>query len=222
MRHELEVLETPADVATAAADYVPRRREQAVADHGRFTFAVSGGHTPWAMFAELARRDMPWDRVVIYQVDERVAPAGDPDRNLTHLRESLGAAPAEVVPMPVNDTGPGGLEAAADGTRPAAGPVRPRPPRPRPGRAHGVARTGRPGAQGDRPSGRDHRSVPGPPADDAHLSRPGAGRPVLWLVTGADKREPLAKLLAGDESIPAGRVRAQASLVLADRQAAGR
>ncbi|MGW5363185.1 6-phosphogluconolactonase [Actinopolymorpha pittospori] len=223
MHHDLEVLETPADVATAAADDVLRRSEAAVADHGRFTFAVSGGHTPWAMFAELARRDMAWDRVVIYQVDERVAPAGDPDRNLTHLRESLGSAPAEVVPMPVNDTGPGGLEAAAD--RYAAT---------LPDRFDLVH-------LGLGPDGHTASLVPDDPVLKATdhlvaitgpyqghqrmtLTYPALARAarVLWLVTGADKQEPLAKLLAGDESIPAGLVRARASLVLADRQAAGR
>ena len=42
------------------------------------------------MFAELANEDVPWESMVIYQVDERVAPADDPDRNLHHLREALG------------------------------------------------------------------------------------------------------------------------------------
>ena len=39
---------------------------------------------------------------------------------------------------------------------------------------------------------------------------------LLWLVSGEDKREPLAKLLAGDRSIPAGRVEAARSIVYAD------
>ena len=43
-----------------------------MADHGAFRFAVSGGHTPWAMFAVLAEREMPWEQVVIFQVDERI------------------------------------------------------------------------------------------------------------------------------------------------------
>ncbi|MEO3859155.1 6-phosphogluconolactonase [Acrocarpospora sp. B8E8] len=76
----------------------------------RFTFAVSGGHTPWQMFAALVTRDLPWPNITIFQADERVAPDGDPDRNLTHLRENLGAVGAEVVPMPVTDAD---LEAAA-------------------------------------------------------------------------------------------------------------
>lgn len=223
MRHDLEVLETPADVATAAADHVLRHSEEALADHGRFTFAVSGGHTPWAMFAELARRDIAWDRVVIYQVDERVAPAGDPDRNLTHLRESIGAAPAEVVPMPVDDTGPGGLEAAAD--RYAAS------------LPDGFDLV----HLGLGPDGHTASLVPDDPVlkvtdhlvavtgpyqghQRMTLTYPALARAarLLWLVTGADKREPLAKLLTGDESIPAGRVWAESSLVLADREAAGR
>ena len=51
--------------------------------------AVSGGHTPWVMLSALVDEDVPWEHVHLLQVDERVAPAGDPDRNLTHLRESL-------------------------------------------------------------------------------------------------------------------------------------
>src|SRR5262249_21938071 len=72
---------------------------------GRFTLAVSGGHTPWQMLRALAREEVPWDRLYLAQVDERVAPAGDPDRNLTHLRESLLSQvqmrPEQVCAMPV-------------------------------------------------------------------------------------------------------------------------
>ncbi|MFD3562952.1 6-phosphogluconolactonase [Streptomyces sp. NPDC058686] len=70
------------------------------------------GHTPWAMFARLAQEDVPWEHVAVFQVDDRVAPDGDPDRNLTHLRESLGAASAEVIAMPVNDADPDAAAAA--------------------------------------------------------------------------------------------------------------
>src|SRR5262245_59505462 len=87
----LEVLPDADAVATRAAALVAELARAAVADHARFTFAVSGGKTPWAMFAALAGEDVPWDRVSLFQVDERVAPAGDPDRNLTHLQASLPA-----------------------------------------------------------------------------------------------------------------------------------
>jgi 6-phosphogluconolactonase len=218
VQHELEVSADATAVAAQAAGYVAARAREAVSARGRFTFAVSGGHTPWAMFAELAKLDMPWADVELFQVDERVAPDGDPDRNLTHLRESIGDAPARVHPMPVNDAD---LDAAAA----AYATVLPQ----RFDLVH----------LGLGPDGHTASLVPGDPVltvTDAlvAVTQPYQGHPrmtltypaltradqLLWLVTGADKREPLAKLLAGDESIPAGRVLATRSLVLADAAAA--
>jgi 6-phosphogluconolactonase len=220
VQHELEVLASPELVARAGAEYVMRRAAAAVADHGHFTFAVSGGHTPWAMFAELARMDMPWSQVTLYQVDEREAPDGDPDRNLTHLHDSLGDIKASVVAMPV--TAPD-LEAAAAGYA-ALLPER-----------FDLVHLGL------GPDGHTASLVPGDPVLDVTdrmvaVTRPYQGHPrmtltypalarasqIMWLVTGEDKQEPLAKLLAGDRSIPAGRVEAEASLVLADAAAAPR
>lgn len=213
------MLPTPTDVARAAAERVAERARTAAAAGRPFRFAVSGGHTPWAMFAELARQEMPWEQVELYQVDERAAPAGDPDRNLTHLMESLGSAPAAVVPMPVDEPD---LDAAA--TEYAAL---------LPDRFDLVH-------LGLGPDGHTASLVPGDPVLDeterlVAVTAPYQGRrrmtltypalaraeQVLWLVTGADKREPLAKLLEGDRSIPAGRVTAGGSLVLADAAAAG-
>ena len=218
MQHELKVAPDAAAVAARAARYVAAQARAAVSARGRFTFAVSGGHTPWAMFAELASEDVPWACVELFQVDERVAPAGDPDRNLTHLRESVGDVPARVHPMPVNDAD---LDAAAA----AYATVLPQ----RFDLVH----------LGLGPDGHTASLVPGDPVlkvTDAlvavtqpyqghqrmTLTYPALTRAdqLLWLVTGGDKREPLAKLLAGDESIPAGRVLATRSLVLADVDAA--
>jgi 6-phosphogluconolactonase len=218
VHHDLEVLVTADLVASVGARYVAQRARAAVADHGRFTFAVSGGHTPWAMFAALAGEDMPWADVELFQVDERVAPDGDPDRNLTHLRESIGSAPAHVHPMPVNDTD---LQAAAA----AYGTVLPQ--------QFDLVHLGL------GPDGHTASLVPGDPVlqvTDAlvGITEPYQGHPrmtltypalaradqLLWLITGPDKRDALAKLLAGDESIPAGRVRASRSLVLCDESAA--
>lgn len=220
MQHELEVFADGAAVAARAASYVAAQAREAVAAHGRFTFAVSGGHTPWAMFAELAKEDVPWADVELFQVDERVAPEGDPDRNLTHLRESIGDAPARVHPMPVNDPD---LEVAAA----AYATVLPQ----RFDLVH----------LGLGPDGHTASLVPGDPVLEVTdalvavtqpyqghqrmtLTYPALTRAdqVLWLVTGADKRDPLARLLSGDESIPAGRVLATHSLVLADQAAANR
>jgi len=62
-------------VARAGAVLVAERARAPIAARGSFHFAVSGGHTSWAMFAELAAETVPWDSVVIYQVDERGGPA---------------------------------------------------------------------------------------------------------------------------------------------------
>ena len=216
----VEVLPDPAAVARRAAAVVAERARAAVAGHGRFAFAVSGGHTPWAMFARLAEEDVPWDRTSIYQVDERVAPAGDPDRNLTHLRESLppGTA-ADVHPMPVEDAD---LDAAAARY---AGSL--------PERLDLVH-------LGLGPDGHTASLVPGDPVlaiDYRDVAVTGAymgrrrmtltyapldrARAVLWLVTGEDKVDALRRLRARDRSIPAGRVACADALVIADAAAAG-
>src|SRR5262245_55651449 len=86
---KLEVLPDADAVAQEAARRVAAEARAAVAARGRFVVAVSGGHTPWQMLRALANEDVPWAGVHVVQVDERVAPAGSPDRNLTHLKESL-------------------------------------------------------------------------------------------------------------------------------------
>jgi len=190
-----------------------------VSDHGRFTFAVSGGKTPWAMFAELAHEEVDWPSVTIFQVDERVADEGDPDRNLTHLRESLRGAPAEVVPMPVND--PDLDAAAADYAK-------------RLPDAFDLVHLG------IGPDGHTASLVPGDPVLEVSdklvaVTRPYQGHKrmtltypalaradeIVWLISGEDKRDALAKLLVSDPSIPAGRVEARRSVILADGAAAG-
>ncbi|MGO8938803.1 MAG: 6-phosphogluconolactonase [Mycobacterium sp.] len=219
MHNDLEVLADPDAVASTAAAFVARLARAGVQAHGRFTFAVSGGHTPWAMFARLANEDVPWEHVVVFQVDERVAPEGDPDRNLTHLRESLGAAPAEVIAMPVNDADLDAAAAAYGRSLPerfdlvhlGLGPD---------GHTASLVPGGS-GARSLRPAG--GLTAPYMGHQRMTLTYPGLARAqqVLWLITGADKREPLSRLTAGDRSIPAGRVEA-AALVLCDAAAAGR
>jgi 6-phosphogluconolactonase len=102
---KIEALADADAVARAGAAFTAGEARVAVAARGRFIMAVSGGHTPWKMLRALADQRMPWADVHVVQVDERVAPAGDSDRNLTHLRESLLAhcplRPKQVHALPV-------------------------------------------------------------------------------------------------------------------------
>ena len=86
---QIEIHDDGAAVARAGARFVVEAARRAIAARGKFLFAVSGGRTPWQMMAELVRADVEWASWHLFQVDERIAPAGDPDRNLTHLQESL-------------------------------------------------------------------------------------------------------------------------------------
>ena len=215
----VEVLPDADAVAKRAAAHVAERARAAVADHGRFTFAVSGGRTPWAMFADLEDEDEPWNHTSIYQVDERVAPAGDPDRNLTHLLASLPAGSgADVHPMPVEEAD---LEAAAaeyarslperfDLIHLGLGPdghtasLVPRDPV--------LEVTDRDVAVTGEYQGRRRMTLTYPVLDRAHE--------ILWLVTGEDKVDALRRLRSGDRSIPGGRVAAARALIFADEAAA--
>src|SRR6187402_1568177 len=86
---KVQVLMGAESVAKAAAKIIAAEARAAVAARGYFIVAFSGGHTPWQMLRDLADENVPWAGLHVVQVDERVAPAGDPDRNLTHLRENL-------------------------------------------------------------------------------------------------------------------------------------
>lgn len=213
----LEVLPDAAAVARRAAEEVSAAAAAAIEAVGRFTFAVSGGRSPWAMFRELAVEDVAWDRIGIWQVDERVAPDGDPDRNLTGLASVL-PPDADLYPMSVTDAD---LEAAAE--RYAASLPE----------AFDLIHLG----VGD--DGHTASLVPGDPvleATDRDVALTGEYRgrrrmtftypvldragSVLWLITGKDKAAVLPRLLAGDPAIPAGRVAAPRQFVIADAFAA--
>ena len=226
---EIKVFPHAESVAAAGADFIAAAAADAANRCGRFVFAISGGHTPWLMLRELVSRPIPWAALQLLQVDERVAPENDPDRNMTHIAEALLApgvvAAGQVHAMPV---GAGDLESAA--ARYA-------------GVLHSLA--GSPPVidlvhLGLGPDGHTASLVPGDATlgvTDRDVAVTGvyqgrrrmtltyralnSARRILWIVTGEEKRDPLRRLYQGDTSIPAGRVRRDQALILADEASWG-
>jgi len=220
--HELEVLPDASAAAERFAKLLAERARDVVAERASFTAALSGGSGPWEAFRLLAGEDVPWDDVELFQVDERVAPYGDDARNLTHLEESLpSAAWARMRPMPVesDDLDAAAAEYAAllpdtlDLAHLGLGPD-----------GHTASLVPGDAVLGVRD--RDVALTAGEYQETRRMTLTypmiDRSRELLWLVTGESKVEPLQKLLAGDPSIPAGRVRAARSLIVADRAAAGK
>jgi 6-phosphogluconolactonase len=226
---KIEVLADADAVAREAAAIIAAEARTTVEARGRFVMAVSGGHTPWLMLRTLADEKVPWVGVHVAQVDERVAPAGDPDRNLTHFRESLldhaSLPPERIYAMPVESSD---LEAAAKRYAATLAELAGLPP------VFDLVHLGL------GPDGHTASLVPGDPVlevTDADVALTGVyqgrrrmtltypvlnrSRRILWLVTGSEKAGMLIRLRDGDPSIPAGRVRQDNALVLADHAAAG-
>jgi 6-phosphogluconolactonase/glucosamine-6-phosphate isomerase/deaminase len=91
---EFRVADHPEQLAAA---WIARRADDARRRRGRFTLALSGGSTAPAMISALFQLPIAWDSVTVWQVDERIAPDGDPGRNAGQLRDM----PCRVLLMPV-------------------------------------------------------------------------------------------------------------------------
>ena len=222
----VEVEDDATEVARRGAEEIAQAARTAVHSHGSFAMAVSGGSTPWAMFAAFAHDDVPWGAMGIWQVDERIAPRDDEDRGLTHLGQALPpAAFAAVHPMPVDDLDPSDDEACEEAAAAYAAELPPvfdlihlglgddgHTASLVPGdpvlevRDHDVAITGA-------YRGRRRMTITFPVLDRA--------RQILWIATGANKAELLRKLVAREPSIPAALVTAPDQLAIVDRSAAG-
>lgn len=224
----IEILSSADEVAARAAQVIAADARQAVAARGRFVMAVSGGRTPWQMLRALANEEVPWASVHVVQVDERIAPAGDPDRNLTHLRESLLShapiPPGQIHAMPVEAADP---QAACSEYTKLLNSICGDPP------VLDLAHLGL------GPDGHTASLIPGDPVLGVHnaevaltglyqnrrrmtLTYPvlNRARHILWVVTGAEKAPMVPRLLAGDLGIPAGPVSQANATLLADAPAA--
>jgi 6-phosphogluconolactonase len=181
----------------------------------RCSLALSGGHGPAPAFRALARMPIDFARVDVFQVDERVAPRGHPDRNLTLIEDAflsnIEGDPPRMYEMPV------------DGT-------------PDPDRyAHELPAVLDVVHLGMGPDGHTASLVPGDPVLEVRDRRVAMSGPyqnylrmtmtyptldaaakIIFMIDGETKRDALRKLEAGDTSIPAARIAARDVLVLTD------
>lgn len=225
-----EVLADVDAVARRAADIVVEEARAAMKVRGRFVVAISGGRTPWVMLRALSALDLPWTNVHVIQVDERIAPTGHPDRNLTHLRASLrpdnwrDAAHVHAMPVEWADLDAAterytrtlvetaGLPPVIDlvhlglGTDGHTASLIPDDPL--------LDVTGADVAVTGMYQGRRRMTLTYPVLNRA--------RRVMWMITGEEKADMLVRLGRGDHGIPAGRVRQDRAVVLADVAAAQR
>jgi 6-phosphogluconolactonase len=225
---KMQVLDDADAAARRAAAFIAEKAREAATVRGRFIVAVSGGRSPWAMLRAFADERVPWERIHVVQVDERVAPEGHAERNLTHLRTSLldhaRLRPDHIHAMPVESPN---LEAAAKQYFRTLQKIAGSPP------VLDFVHLGL------GPDGHTASLVPGDPVLDVTDADVGLtdvyqgwrrmtltypilnrSRQVLWLVTGIEKANMLARLRDGDRSIPAGRVSRDRALILADCAAA--
>lgn len=217
MTLELEVVADADEAARRVGALIAERAREAVEARGRFSTALS--KAPRRLVEAFVAARPPWRAVGVYQVDERVAAAGTPDRNLTAI---LAGFPPEAVdsllPMPVE--APDLEDAARLYEEELPDPI-------------DVVHLGL------GPDGHTASLLPGDAVLDVRdqrvavteehhgfrrmtLTYPAldSAREIVWLVTGDEKRDALARLLEGDASIPATRISNPHQLVIADAAAA--
>ncbi len=211
----IRILRAGPDLANVAADVIVQELKARIALRGHAAIAVSGGRTPWPVFERLSEAPVPWTAVDVFQVDERVAPPGSADRNLTGLDETLlDRVPARAHPMPVDAPD---LEAAArryatdlppsldvvhlglgdDGHTASLVPLDP-----------SVLIEDQLVAITDPYRGHRRMTLTRPAIDGAGL--------IVWIVSGSDKAEMVERLIAGDPLIPAGLISQERAVLVTD------
>lgn len=203
------------ELVECAAEVLFQALETRLRAHPRASLALSGGRTPWPVLRRLADASIDWPRVDIYQVDERVAPSGDPARNIVGLEKALlDHVAATMHPMPVEEVD---LDAAAFHYAASLPPTL------------DVVHLG----LGD--DGHTASLIPGDSALEIDDQRVGVTRPyrgyrrmtltypalntaraIVWIVSGADKAAALARLRARDAGIPAGRIAQEHAVLVTD------
>ena len=211
----IRILRAGPDLVDVAADVIAQELKSRIALRGHASMAVSGGRTPWPVFERLSEAPVPWTAVDVFQVDERVAPPGSADRNLTGLDETLlDRVPARAHPMPVDVPD---LEAAArryatelppsldvvhlglgdDGHTASLVPLDP-----------SVLIEDELVAITDPYRGHRRMTLTRPALDGAGL--------IVWIVSGSDKAEMVERLIAGDPLIPAGLISQERAVLVTD------
>ncbi|MDO8966424.1 6-phosphogluconolactonase [Algoriphagus sp.] len=224
---EIRTFQSADEVAKEAAIYIADRIRENVARKGSFTMAISGGRTPWEMIKELAKEDLHWEKVFLFQVDERIAPDAHPDRNLTQLFKAIEGTKLvlrlNIFPMRVtaNNLNEACEEYADHITRltengkfdlihlglgtdgHTASLV--------PGDAVLAVQDKTVAITGDTYQGRHRMTLTYPLINQAAK--------ILWVITGAEKAEMLNRLLHQDPSIPAGKIDQHHAIVLTEESA---
>jgi 6-phosphogluconolactonase len=222
-----EIYSTAEEVAAQAAKYIEEKIRAGILEKGQFSLAISGGRTPWEMMKILVKAKLRWEKVNIFQVDEREAPDGHPDRNLTQLFQSLEGSGiltrVNIFPM---HTVADDLSAESEEYSKIIHQVT----------GDGILDLVHLGLGSD---GHTASLIPGDPVcevtdrDIALTEQPYQGRKrmtmtcplinrakeILWIVTGQEKAEMLKQLQNQDPGIPAGRINPANSLILADEAA---
>ena len=222
-----EIFPQAEQVAARAAAYLEQEIRDALTYQKSFSLAISGGRTPWEMLKILSKVDLPWQRINLFQVDERVAPDGHPDRNLTQLFQAIAGTAMvtqlRIFPMPVTAED---LDASAQEYTDVLNEVTE-------GKGLDILHLGL-GSDGHTAS-----LVPGDGVLEIKnrlvactqnsyqgrirmtLTYPllNAAKQILWIVTGSEKKEMVQRMLQQDPSIPAGRIQQENALLLVDQAA---
>ena len=222
-----ELFPTADQVAARAAAYIEYQIREALAHQSSYSLAISGGRTPWEMLKILSKADLPWQQVNLFQVDERVAPDGHADRNLTQLFQAIAGTPMvtqlRIFPMPVL------AEDLEEGCREYTQVL----DEITEGKGLDLIHLGL-GSDGHTAS-----LVPGDGVLEVQdrlvactqntyqgrirmtLTYPllNAAKQLLWIVTGIEKQEMVQRLLQQNPSIPAGSIRQENALLLVDQAA---